>query len=290
MQLHPTALKLAQNILLSEAQLLEVLIRMKSSGEYLSLGFRNVFEYVVRCLRLSEAQGYYYQKVIEKSVEVPALKEAVISGQLSLSKARRIVPIIDSRNASEWIEKASSLKQRDLEKAVAEVNPAQVREKLKPVGPALIEMVVGISPDVEALLKRVRDLESQRTRKDASWNEVLKTLAEGFLTQKDPLKKAQKLAQKKIKPTLIKPGRRAVIRGVAHRVTLRDQGQCVATYPDGNRCEEKRWLEKDHLLPVSQGGLNTVANLRTLCRFHHQRRHEKELTFLRKQVLSSVHK
>jgi 5-methylcytosine-specific restriction endonuclease McrA len=55
---------------------------------------------------------------------------------------------------------------------------------------------------------------------------------------------------------------------VRHQVNLRDQGKC-----DRENCEEQRWLDIHHIIPVNQGGQNTLENLRTLCRGHHKLEH-----------------
>lgn len=274
MDLHSKAQKLASELKRYESQLLVVLMEMAKRKQFFQLGYRGIFDYVVNALKLSEAQAYYYQKVAQKSVEVPALKKAVVEGDLSLSKARRIVPVMSKRNADRWIEKAKKLPQRQLEAAVAEVNPAtRVKERVKPVGPKLVEMTVSVSPEVAALLKRVQDLESQRLKKAASWEEALKAAAEVYLEKNDPVRKAERLSSRKPKVVLAKQGRHPIPAQIAHGVSLRDKGQCSYRSPGGKRCKEKRWLERDHVRPVSRGGLNTVENLQTLCRFHHRRKH-----------------
>ena len=170
--LHEKALFLAQELKSKEAELLEVLIEMKQKKLFMSLGYRSVFEYVVQALKLSEAQAYYFQKVVEKSFEVPELKEAIVTGKLSLSKARRIVPVLNKDNQELWIAKATELNQKELEKAVATENPrSQVKEQFKPVGEEVLQMVIAITPEVESLLKQVKALESQRTQSAAGWNE-----------------------------------------------------------------------------------------------------------------------
>ena len=133
--------------------------------------------------------------MVLKSIEVPALKEAVVSGEISLSQARRIVSVVTHDTSKEWITKASTLNQKQLELAVAEKNPhAKVKERLTPVGPKLIQMVVAITPETEALLKRVKELESQRTKRAVSWNDVICQMAEVFLKKHDPVQRAQRVS------------------------------------------------------------------------------------------------
>ena len=59
----------------------------------------------------------------------------------------------------------------------------------------------------------------------------------------------------------------AAMRAEVHE---RDGGQCAFTTDDGKRCECRRNLEYDHVIPLAQGGRTNVDNLRLLCRTHNQ--------------------
>jgi len=57
---------------------------------------------------------------------------------------------------------------------------------------------------------------------------------------------------------------------IRRAVWERDGKQCTAVSPDGKRCEERKFLEFDHIIPVARGGKPTVEGLRMLCRAHNQ--------------------
>ena len=57
---------------------------------------------------------------------------------------------------------------------------------------------------------------------------------------------------------------------VIHQVHLRDKGRCTYYDASGERCSSKRFLEIHHKKPISQGGDNSVDNLRLLCAGHHK--------------------
>jgi hypothetical protein len=61
---------------------------------------------------------------------------------------------------------------------------------------------------------------------------------------------------------------------IKHQVNLRDQRRCAHTLPNGSRCNQSRFVEIHHKIPVSQGGRNEVSNLVTLCSAHHRMIHE----------------
>ena len=170
------------------------------------------------------------------------------------------------------------MKQYDLEKAVTEVNPkARIREGVKPVTPKLSKLVMVLSPETEALLKEVKELECQRTESAASWDEIQKAMANEYLEKNGPLRKAKRASSRKTKlAPNPKPGRQPIPAALKHQIHLRDNFQCTAANPQGSRCDQKRWLEIDHVVTVAAGGLNTLENLRTLCSFHHQLKHASE--------------
>ncbi len=70
---------------------------------------------------------------------------------------------------------------------------------------------------------------------------------------------------------LLSKARRAAIPAhVEHQVNLRDQNRCTYTNEDGERCEQRRWIEIHHITPLSLGGQNGLENLITLCSGHHK--------------------
>ncbi len=70
--------------------------------------------------------------------------------------------------------------------------------------------------------------------------------------------------------------RRKLPARVEHTVNLRDQAQCTHVDHQGRRCPNRRWLQRHHLKPVSMGGDDSAANLRSLCSGHHRLVHFQE--------------
>ena len=68
--------------------------------------------------------------------------------------------------------------------------------------------------------------------------------------------------------------RKPIAAKTKHHLNLRDQGRCMHQDSHGNRCEQTRWLDRHHLIPVSRGGGNSVENLVTVCGFHHELQHQ----------------
>jgi HNH endonuclease len=193
---------------------------------------------------------------------------------LPLSHARRIVSVIDKDNQDHWLGLATSLSEKNLRREVARVRPEEEeRAQFRPIRDGRTLLQMGISWKLEDKLKRICDLLSQRLRRPVNQEEAMDYLADGFLEKEDPIQKAErnKLCVH-TKPEKIRPGR-FTSASTKHAVNLRDRGRCVFIYPDGTRCEEERWIERHHPIPVAQGGLSTEDNLETLCSFHHRYLH-----------------
>jgi 5-methylcytosine-specific restriction endonuclease McrA len=65
-------------------------------------------------------------------------------------------------------------------------------------------------------------------------------------------------------------GGRLIPAAVRREVWERDGHRCAFVGENGHRCEARRGLECDHILPVARGSESTVANVRLLCRTHNQ--------------------
>ena len=282
MELDTQAKGLAQYYLNTESKLLELLIKMKRQKTFLELNYTGIFDYCERALKLSRAQSYYFKSVAEKSEEVPEIGEAISQGNLTLSQARRIVPVITPENKDLWLSKAQTLSQKELERQVTEVNPkSRVIEKLKPVAPALSELKLGVSSETEAQLKRLQEIYSQKKQRFVTLAEVIALMTQDTLERIAPEKKLERVRKPKTissrKHSIpIQPSQRRM--PVPQRIKLQKlneaQNQCTYTSSDGRRCEQRLWLELHHKRPVSQGGGNEKENLQFLCSSHHRTLHE----------------
>jgi 5-methylcytosine-specific restriction endonuclease McrA len=185
------------------------------------------------------------------------------------------------RKQEKWVNKAVELPQKKLEEQVASIAPeTKIREGVKPVTENLSQLKMGISKKLEEKLKRVQDLESQRTRRAVKLSETLETLVDLYLEKKDPVKKAERVLNRDADACVARhadqvkqPDTRSIPAKIKHQVQLRDGGQCTHTH-DGKRCESRRWLDVHHIILRSQGGTNALENLITFCSAHHRMEHK----------------
>ena len=93
-----------------------------------------------------------------------------------------MVPVVTSENIGDWIGKAQTLTQKDLEREVDIVNPNRhekksIKERVKVVSPKLLELKVGIDAETEKSLNRLKDILAQKRQAPVSLSDVLKGLA-----------------------------------------------------------------------------------------------------------------
>jgi hypothetical protein len=272
---------LTKEYLRTEGELLTLLIEMKTSGAILALGYSGIWDYCHRGLSLSEAQAFYFKSVAEASVKAPKLKEAVQTGEISLSLARRIAPVITQETQAHWIDLAKNLSQKELEREVQAVNPncARPKEKIKPVDRKLSHLSVLINSDTENDLKNLQNLLSQKLGHAAALKDVIEWAVKTTKEKYSPEEKAKRSKKRNLVTQKVKLvsslGRKPIPSSVKHEVVKREAFQCNFTSPQGVRCQTKRWLNFHHQQEVAKGGKNTPENLTFLCTSHHQFIHKK---------------
>ncbi len=282
--LHERALECVKNYKRSEKELIDVLSEMDQTRGYLSLGVPSLFRYCVERLGLSESETMRFTQVTRKSQAVPALRDAIDQGLLTVSQASRIAPVITNETQGSWIEKARTLNQREIEREVAKVNPKAVRrDRIEIRTMESSELRVTISNDLEAKIKRAQEVLGAKNLLD-----TLEKLVDLALKQKDPLMNAERSKSRKnlktgeIKATTESPALRQALNSplparpvisaqLKHAIFNRDRGQCGF-----RECGEKRWLHMHHIQPLAMGGRNDLANLMLLCSSHHRMMHERQ--------------
>jgi len=270
--LHQKAIEVAQKFHRAESELLDILQEIDEKKVFTHLGFNSLFDYAVKALKLSEANSSNFIAVARKSKTVPELKLAIQKGELTVSVARKLTPILTQSNSSQWIELAQSIPKAKLEKEIAKVAPKTLTsEKIKYVTETRMELKCGLSEESSEKLKRAQDLVSQKLSKAATLEDTIDELLEFYLQRQDPLEKAKRIishantdantndtpASKTCPGTRSdnvppKIGRIPLSAATKHAINLRDQGQCSHMNEKGERCDQRRWLEVHHLNHLCQ--------------------------------------
>jgi hypothetical protein len=269
--LHEKAQSRAKTFHRAEADLIDVLQELDEAKTFLHYRCTSLFDYCLKYLKLSPAVTANFINVSRKAKEVPSLKEAIRNQEITVCKARKIAPVLTKENSQTWLEKAKSMPKLQLEKEVAKAAPKTLTpEKARYVTEDRILISLGVSEGTMKKYRRAQDLECQRTRGSVSLEATLEALLDNYLQKNDPVIKAERLAKEPSNQCV--PGTRSLAAQTKHQVNLRDQGQCTHIQ-DGRRCENKKWVETHHQIPLSKGGTNDLNNLRTLCWAHHRMQH-----------------
>ena len=288
-EIHQKALEVAARFKRAEFDLISILQEVENLRVFIKLGYTSLFGYCVEALGLSESTASNFITVARKAREVPVLQSAIRAGTLSVTKARKIAPVLTLANQDEWVERAMTLSSRKLEEEVARVAPKVVApERMKFVAEDRLELRLGISKNLKERLERARDLEAQRTGRAVSIEDTLETLLDVYLEAKDPVKRAERVVKRKKVATennAENPEPIPVV--VRHQVQLRDGGRCTQVRANGTRCENQRWIDVHHLQARSAGGENTLENLVTLCSAHHRMEHGRISTLARPRPRNS---
>lgn len=198
--IHDRAMLAAANYKRSEIALLEAIIEVESRQVYFQLEITSLFQYCVEILNLSRHAAYDFITVMRKSVEVPAMLEAIRVGKTTVSKARKVCSVIKVSNAKEWLELAEHCSTRIVEKAVAMANPrAAVVESAKYVSADTLELKFAVSEEWIELLDDVKDLMSQKSMRAVSTEEALFTLMSEYKRKRDPVLRAKRVNDRNAK-------------------------------------------------------------------------------------------
>ncbi len=293
-RIHERALCRARTYRASEADLIDSLREVDDEKIFLKLELTSLYQYAVQILKLSEDVACNLIAIMRRSRAVPELTERIRDGSITASKARKIASVITTDNKSAWLDLASSKTSRQIEKAVAQENPkAAVVESVKYKTAERLEFKIGVSEEWLSALQQVKDLLSQKRMKAVTSEEALKAIMDDFLKRNDPIRRAERVQKRKVESEISEepkpdnqfdstdkhpsvPGRQRLPAHTKHAVMLRDQRRCRHLSIQGERCENRRWIDVHHIIPVSDGGNNQIENLITLCSAHHRAQHRAD--------------
>ncbi|MBI2604607.1 MAG: HNH endonuclease [Deltaproteobacteria bacterium] len=196
-ELHRCALEAARKLFQAEAELLDLIQRIDACKGFRDLGHASLFSYVVDGLKFSESTALNLIGVARKAVKVPALKTEIQAGNLSVCKARKIVPVLNVQNQAEWIEKVKKLPTRMLEREIAKVAPtAAFPERVRYATENRLNVSLSVDEKTMQAIRRVQDLECQRQGRPVTLEEALAAMSACYIEKNDPVEKAKRAAAK----------------------------------------------------------------------------------------------
>jgi hypothetical protein len=246
--IHAKALNHAEKYLTSERQLLSTLIEVDANRTFELHGFTYLTPYCIKALGLSEDIAKCLVRIVRKSHEIPELAQAVIEAKISLFKAKAISSIITNENKQEWLKKAQTHSKAELEKEISKTT-GQNKKRIN----------LDLTYETYEKLTRARDLLSSKLKSHATQEETVDWALTELIHRHDPVEKAARVRGHSIK----------------HQVTRRDHETCQYIYEDGSQCEERKWLDRHHIIHRKDGGEDALENLVTLCSSHHRMVHRE---------------
>lgn len=259
--IHKRALAAARKLRVAEAEMIDVLQAIDDCCGYRELGYSSLTAYMIGELNFSEAGAHHFITVCRKAKKIPELQAAIKRDEITISKAKTIVPVLNNENAFQWLQMAKKSTVRELERQVAQEIPEVKRiERIRHKAKDQVEVTVTVSQATIELLQRAQEVLRQKHRTPVKMAETLHEVMNQFLERNDPLRK---IARKK--PTALSDREKAM---------LRDEGRCQFKTQTGKLCGSRYWLDMHHITPKSEGGLDTVENLITLCSGHHRLIHD----------------
>ncbi|MCH2533266.1 MAG: HNH endonuclease [Bdellovibrionales bacterium] len=197
------AVQASMDLKQKEQELIKALQQVWLSKTYMYFKYKSLFDYAMKQLELTESQAYSYTAVAKKSLHCEELNLAIKTGSLTVSKAHRIVSIVDEANQREWVQKAQQLTKRELEKQISKKYPRKsVPDHFRVLTEDLVHMQATIEEKTFKKLQRAQELLNQKQgykNKPIKTNEVLSWALDELLERQDPVRKAQRVLAKQKK-------------------------------------------------------------------------------------------
>ncbi|HXH31503.1 MAG TPA: HNH endonuclease signature motif containing protein [Bacteriovoracaceae bacterium] len=185
---------------------------------------------------------------------IPEIEAKLESGILSLCNASILLGHLQSHNID-----PDSKEAKICIKHAEELPCRKLKQEFRP-GVAK-EMKITLH---ERLLKKIKKLQDKWS--DTSELEIIEALIDEKIREVELTKTSRTSKTDPSKKT------RYIPVSSKREILERSRNRCEHTHPNGNRCEERRFLEFDHIKPYALGGDRSTANLRLLCRNHNQQR------------------
>jgi len=224
---------------------------------YAVWGYSSLFAYVTDELKFSEGSAMRRIHAMRLLREMPELEKKVETGSLSLSvisQARPVIKDLPTEKKQEVIAKLENCSSRQADRVLAEIAPRETKESEKSVDGRNLSVTLILTPELQAKLKQLADLEGT-----TGWAELFDRMAD-------------KLLKQKATPTTPPPApavttTRHVPLPIQRFVKARDR-HCTYVSPDGKLCGSTYRLEIEHKIPFGMGGTHAPSNLTLRCRAH----------------------
>jgi len=239
------------------SKILDLLQQVEDRKSYLSWGYSNLFQYLVKGLNYSEALAYQRKAALRICETLPEVKTKLDQGSLSLTTLARASRVLNTKNIQEKRELITQLENkstREVDKILASAGPLQTTPgpAKRYVNESTVRVTLDFSENEFENLERLKALKSH-TVKD--FKDLVAILVDNEL---EKYNRTSKLSSRSTNPRQIK-------NSLKNHLLQKADYRCQ--YPG---CDQNHFLQIDHILSVSKGGQNQVSNLQVLCQAHNQ--------------------
>ncbi len=268
------------------ADFLVALSEFDRAGAYRRLGFANVFDYLLRELKLSRGAAHYRKVAARLVARFPEVVEPLRDGRLCLTSIVQLAKVMTEANRTEALPRFFHCSKQEAKQVAVEIMPAAVvprrtvvteipppmksttspvhpgellaappeparepaRTVVEPLTSTVSRIHVTVSRALVAKLKRARAGQSH-VQPGATDEQVIDAALDLLLAQQEKR-------------------RASVPPRVKREVRRRDGGKCQWKLDSGGVCGSEVRTEIDHVVPRGKGGPSTVENCRVLCKLH----------------------
>lgn len=290
-----------------ERDLALLLAGMADDRLHEALGYASVHDYASTVLDLSPRQALALVRIGRRLPSLPAIDAAFARGDLGWTKARELMRVATPANEAAWVERASGLRSRDLERHVSQARdgqPPPFDEVGK--GPSRRRLVFDLdAQDADviraalAALRAAANVSDREIEDGALLAEMARRVLHDLHGEQAPTAERYRTVLERCPDCALTTGldaevnethvgmarcdgetqemdeprrgylRRGVPPATRRAVLHRDRQWCAVP-----ACSNTLWLDVHHVIERHRGGGNEEDNLITVCDVHHRVVHE----------------
>lgn len=271
---------------------IELLREVEERRLYLLLGHSSLYEFCVSELKYSEGSAHRRIAAMRLLKSVPEIQTLAATGKLSLTAMAQAQSYFRRKeNAREPVKKEQKLEllkkledrsARDCEREILRLDPKAHRpDRIVAKTEELTEIRLTVDNEFMKTLDRLRDLLAKKYP-DGSTKDILHHVLKAELNRLEkPITRRKRTLKKRAEKVKTsgklttnnkrKSSRKSIPESVRREVFIKHNFECAFTdKATGHKCSAKRYLEIDHIIPVSKGGTNALANLQLMCSAHNK--------------------
>ena len=258
-------------------ELIQYLREIEKRKIHLSYGYSSLHEFCVKHLGYSDGGAYRRISAMRLIKEIPEVEAKIKNGSLSLTNAsmahnffkheKKQNNVISDSKKIELIQKLENQSTRQTEKILVALSPNPIpKEKVRILTVTKTEIKIILDEKTKLKLEKIKQLLSN-TLEDQTYGELLDKMSDIVLEKIEP-KQVNRASAPKLD---LESHTRYIPKQIKQEIKIRDENRCQFISPiTGKRCEERKYLEFDHVKPFSQGGATSINNLRLTCSSHNK--------------------